>query len=300
MTVTIGIPAHNEEANIANLLNNLLVQTGSSFTLEKIIVFCDGCTDKTADIVSEFTLRDNRVFLVNDGRRLGKLNRLTQLFTQNTSQLVFIFDADVLPADSHVLEQMAQPFIQPRVGLVGGNSRPVRSATLFGQLLNAWSEAWYQVRAVFKNGNNVYNSRGCALAIRSGLAKKIRFPEGIYSDSQYIYFCILSLGKDFIWAKKTVVWYRKPDNLKDYLIQIQRSTPDKMKIIHIFGNQVTAEYNIPRKAKITGLIKTFLNHPLTTVLGALLNLFLVRLEGRQKYSLANSAWITSPSTKKAI
>ena len=47
--ISFVIPAHNEEANIANLLNNLLVQTGSSFTLEKIIVFCDGCTDKTAD-----------------------------------------------------------------------------------------------------------------------------------------------------------------------------------------------------------------------------------------------------------
>lgn len=300
LTLTIGIPAHNEEGNIANLLNQLQSQTGTGFTLEKIIVYCDGCTDRTPEIVKQITDTDGRIVLVNDGLRLGKLNRLSQLFQVNTSQLVVVFDADTLPADNRVVENLVRPFTDSWVGLVGGNSRPVKPATVFGRLLNAWSDVWYEVRIRHKHGNNIYNSRGCALAIRGDLVKIFKFPEGITSDSQYLYFHIRSQGQKFILAKNAIIWYRKPDNLNDYLKQIQRAEPDKQKIKHIFGIAVAEEYRIPVRTKLTGLGTAFLKHPLTTFFGALLNLYLVRLEGRPKYMLNNTAWVTSPSTKKII
>ena len=53
-TVTIGIPAHNEEANIANMLNSVISQEQKSFFLEKIIVALDGCTDNTESEAREF------------------------------------------------------------------------------------------------------------------------------------------------------------------------------------------------------------------------------------------------------
>ena len=47
LTVTIGIPAYNEEANVRNLLVSLLAQKETNFKLQEIIVVSDGSTDKT-------------------------------------------------------------------------------------------------------------------------------------------------------------------------------------------------------------------------------------------------------------
>src|SRR3990170_5283265 len=41
-TVTVGIPAHNEEQNIKQLLTSIVSQKGN-FVLEKILVTTDGC-----------------------------------------------------------------------------------------------------------------------------------------------------------------------------------------------------------------------------------------------------------------
>lgn len=298
--LTIGIPAHNEQSNISNIIHNLLGQSGTSFTLEKLIVLCDGCTDKTADIVKKIASKDKRVSLVDDRRRLGKQRRLEQLFKMNRSDLVFVFDADVLPANDSVIEQMARQFFNSRVGLAGANSRPLKVQTLFGKLLNSWSHIWYLARVGYREGNNIHNSRGCSLALSDKMAKQVIFPSGITSDSQYLYLFSKSKEFQFKFVKSAIVYYRKPDNLTDYLIQIQRSVPDKNKLVSLFGSWVKDEYSIPRKYKYRAFLVALIKHPVSTLAGTVLNMCLARLEGRSKYSLANSAWITSLSTKKKI
>lgn len=300
LNLTIGIPAHNEQSNIANIVRKLLCQVGPSFTLEKLIVLCDGCTDKTADIVKKIASKDKRVYLVDDGRRLGKQRRLEQLFKMSRSDLVFVFDADVLPADNSVIEQMARQFFEKSVGLVGANSQPLIAHTLFGKLLNSWSHIWYLARSGYREGNNIHNSRGCSLALSDKVAKKVFFPLGITSDSQYLYLFSKYKKFQFRFVKSAIVYYRKPDNLTDYLIQIQRSVPDKNKLVSLFGSWVKDEYFIPRKYKYRAFLAAFIKHPVSTLAGTVLNVWLARLEGRSKYLLAHSAWITSPSTKKKI
>jgi glycosyltransferase involved in cell wall biosynthesis len=59
LTVTIGIPAYNEEKSISNLLDSIIEQTQKDYVLEKVIVACDGCTDKTSEVVSEYVKKYN-------------------------------------------------------------------------------------------------------------------------------------------------------------------------------------------------------------------------------------------------
>ena len=51
-TITIGISAYNEVANIKALLQTLLAQRANNFLLEKIIVISDQSTDDTASEVN--------------------------------------------------------------------------------------------------------------------------------------------------------------------------------------------------------------------------------------------------------
>lgn len=62
--VSILIPAHNEELVIKKTLQSLLSLDYPSDSLE-IIVINDGSTDNTPDIVSEISMQDNRVRLLN-------------------------------------------------------------------------------------------------------------------------------------------------------------------------------------------------------------------------------------------
>ena len=68
-TVTIGIPAYNEEANIKNLLDSILSQIQNNFIIDEIIVVSDGSSDKTADIVR--SLNNSLINLIEDKERLG-------------------------------------------------------------------------------------------------------------------------------------------------------------------------------------------------------------------------------------
>ena len=83
-TITIGIPAFNEERNIRHLLDSIFMQVGN-FDLERIVVLNDGSTDKTAEIINDTISQGRRIELVHDEERRGKAYRLNQIFSSNTS-----------------------------------------------------------------------------------------------------------------------------------------------------------------------------------------------------------------------
>nr|NIN64639.1 glycosyltransferase [Anaerolineae bacterium]NIN94878.1 glycosyltransferase [Anaerolineae bacterium]NIQ77929.1 glycosyltransferase [Anaerolineae bacterium] len=54
MRCSVGITAHNEEANIARLLDAMLTQQLDEVEITEIIVVASGCTDNTCDIARDF------------------------------------------------------------------------------------------------------------------------------------------------------------------------------------------------------------------------------------------------------
>src|SRR3972149_4408985 len=95
-TVTVGVPAHNEEENISHMLQSVLSQKQSNYKLEKIIVLCDACTDDTAKRARQMAEKYPSIRVIDDGKRKGKTGRLNKLYRMNKSDLVFNIDADVI------------------------------------------------------------------------------------------------------------------------------------------------------------------------------------------------------------
>lgn len=94
--VSILIPARNEEKNIGNVLNDILHQDYSNI---EVIVFNDLSTDSTAEIVQEYTRRDNRISKINAEQLpegwLGK-NWACHTLSRHAKGEYFLFlDADV-------------------------------------------------------------------------------------------------------------------------------------------------------------------------------------------------------------
>src|SRR3989344_6102920 len=113
MTVTIGIPAHNEEKNIKALLRGILAQFRGNFVIKSIIVLCDGCTDDTVKIAENIAQTNKIIKVINDGNHKGKSTRLNQLYEMTESDILISFDADVKLGHKNVINELVKHFANP-------------------------------------------------------------------------------------------------------------------------------------------------------------------------------------------
>ncbi len=75
---SVGIMAHNEEANIGRTIHAVLHQHGPSVRIEEVIVVASGCTDRTVPLVAAIALQEPRVRLcVQEQREKAKPLPLT-------------------------------------------------------------------------------------------------------------------------------------------------------------------------------------------------------------------------------
>ncbi len=89
---SIVIPAYNEEKRITKTLKAYTDHfKGNNY---EIIVVCDGCTDKTAEIVKIFSKRNSRVRLLEHGKRLGKGGGVYYGFSKCKGNTIGFSDAD--------------------------------------------------------------------------------------------------------------------------------------------------------------------------------------------------------------
>ncbi len=104
ISVSVLIPARNEESNIGKLLDNLLQQT---FFVNEIIILDDYSNDSTPEIVEIFRERDNRIKLFKGNELpdgwLGKNWACHQLAQHSNGDYLFFIDADV-ELDPHSIE----------------------------------------------------------------------------------------------------------------------------------------------------------------------------------------------------
>lgn len=94
--VSVLIPARNEEKNIANILQDILVQDYHNF---EVLVFDDQSTDKTVEIVSAFMQNNKKVRLIQSkglpNRWLGKNHACHSLALEAKGEFLLFLDADV-------------------------------------------------------------------------------------------------------------------------------------------------------------------------------------------------------------
>ncbi|MER2132797.1 MAG: glycosyltransferase family 2 protein [Carnobacterium inhibens] len=95
-TITILIPAYNEEAVIDKMYKKLDVVCGelSQYSFEFLFVN-DGSKDRTMDYIKEFKRRDSRVQYVDLSRNFGKETAMLAGFDYAKGDAVIIIDADL-------------------------------------------------------------------------------------------------------------------------------------------------------------------------------------------------------------
>src|SRR5258706_1615399 len=130
ISCSVGIMAHNEEANIGQAIRAVLEQQGPSVHIKEVIVIASGCTDRTVPTVAEIALREPRLRLCIQEKREGKASAINLFLKEAVSPVVVLIGADVIPEVS-ALEYLCAPFKDPKIGMVGGRPVPVNDPATF-------------------------------------------------------------------------------------------------------------------------------------------------------------------------
>jgi cellulose synthase/poly-beta-1,6-N-acetylglucosamine synthase-like glycosyltransferase len=120
LTISIIIPARDEEASICALLERLLRQTRRA---EEIIVTDGGSRDRTPEIIEEFAQRAGPVRLIRAGAALPGRGRNLAAGRATSGWLAFV-DAGTLPASDWLELLAAEVERDPSVDVVFGAWKP--------------------------------------------------------------------------------------------------------------------------------------------------------------------------------
>jgi len=107
-SLSILIPAHNEESRIGNALENL-----SKIKNVEIIVGLDGCEDRTEEIVKKY----NFVKIIKNKKRQGKPKTLFKLLKKATGDIIIIHDADLIFFCNNI-NKLIEVFEDKKIGAV--------------------------------------------------------------------------------------------------------------------------------------------------------------------------------------
>jgi len=296
-TITIGIPAHNEEKSICKLLDSILRQKRNFYNLEKLIIACDGCVDNTAKIAESYARKYAFVEIIDDGRRLGQAGRLNEFYKISQSDIFVTFDADAVLGGDTVIDEIVKLFNEDNVGLVGGCDKPAAPKNFLQKSAVAWVNVWDEARHEFRGGDTVHNHHGCVSAIRGDIAKGIETPSSVIANDQFLYYMIKKLGYDFRFAEQATVYYKVPSNFKDYFIQSVRFVTIKDRVFGYFGKEIEREYPIPLENKIRALVKIFFRKPFYLIAGIFLQVIIRISKNFFKEEYENGIWKTAESSK---
>lgn len=142
--VSILIAAYNEESCIANTIQNKLLLDYPKELLE-IIVISDGSTDRTDELVNDFS--EHGVLLIRQEPRAGKTAALNEGVNHVTGEIIIFSDANSMYA-SDTVTHLVSCFADESVGYVTGKMIYVNpNGTMVGDGCSAYMRYENRLRA---------------------------------------------------------------------------------------------------------------------------------------------------------
>jgi len=293
LSLTICIPAYNEEENILHLLKDLSKQRQSNFLLEKIIVYSDGSSDGTVSLVKLYN--NAKVTVIEGSERKGIAHGLNTMFATATSDAVVVLNADILIRDVYFLAKLVEPLVVKSADITSSEIKEIRSRSFFEEVIQVSMHCKRIIFEKYKKGNNLYTCHGLARAFSKKLYTKIHFTNSIGEDAYSYLFSVYNKFV-YIFAKDAIAYYRVPDNFSDHEKQSIRFLQSKNKFIKLFGEDfVKKEYDLPFYLCALALVITMKNYPIHTPLYMAVYIG-IKIESLFKKQLKET-WTISKSSK---
>lgn len=202
-TLTIVIPAHNEEAVIADKIKNTLA---SDYPMEKveILVASDGSTDRTVERTKGFV--HPSLFLLDFPVRRGKLSVLVDAVSRARGEIVVLTDASALLRPD-ALMRLVENFSDPGVGCVSGRYVIARDVTPHLDSRGESERGYFEFEVFQRREESLFHStlgaHGACYALRRNLFPVL--PDGVINDDFVIPMLILAHGYRTVYEDRAVV-----------------------------------------------------------------------------------------------
>lgn len=208
--VAIVVPAYNEAVGIERAVRSLMASDYPDF---EIIVVDDGSSDDTAAIVERLGLERVLVLRKENG---GKASALNSGIAATRAPIVVMVDGDTVfePATMRLL---VQPFADPRVGAVSGNTKVGNRGGLIGR--------WQHIEYVtgFNLDRRMYEVLQCTPTVpgaigafrRDALEQVGGVSGATLAEDTDLTLAIGRSGRRVVYAEKARAWTEAPSTLGD-------------------------------------------------------------------------------------
>ncbi len=236
MNFSVGICAYNEEQNIGKLLANILNHQ-TRHHLAEIIVVASGCTDRTNEIVQQWTQKDPRVKLIVEAERKGKYSAVNLVLANNQSEILVMTDADCLWQDN-AIDYMLPNFDKLKVGAVCGRTIPInpKNSGFWGYLAHFRYKLFDWGAVIQCHENRFCHLSGYLYAVRKEIIDKI---PAIICDDAYIGIITKQKGYRVIYEPKAIVYIKHPTNLTNLYWQRKNIRLGHLQIKHLTNYRIS-------------------------------------------------------------
>ena len=231
---SVGITAHNEEANIGQILDAMLNQELHEVEIAEIIVVASGCTDRTTEIVKGYCRRDPRVRLWEQLKREGKTAAIN-LFLQNAKEDICVLESgDTVPGPT-TIENLVKLFQDPTVGMTGAQKIPVNVPDhIVGYMSHLRLEMEHQLCLEIPR-------LGELIAFRKVFT---RLPPDVAMDEAFVEALVIKRGLLVKYAPDAVVYNMGPTTLREFIMQRRRNYAGHLHLKHKYGYRVSSMDNL--------------------------------------------------------
>jgi cellulose synthase/poly-beta-1,6-N-acetylglucosamine synthase-like glycosyltransferase len=295
-TVSILIPAHNEEKVIGQLIQCIVELTYPQNKLQ-VIVIDDASSDKTGEIAESYSKKYSYINTLHrepkSGGR-GKASALNFGLKYAIGEIVLCFDSDYLPQGNFV-EKLVKEFVNPTVGAVQG--RPVvmnEPKNMVTRLVALERIGGYRVDQEARNVLGlVPQFGGTAGGFRRSLIESLGgFDETMLTEDTDLTFQIYLEGFNVSYAGDAECYEEAVDSWKSYWRQRHRWARGHMEVCFKHAFKVLKSKKLNSKQKIDGLLLLHIYFmPIITSIAFLIGATLIFL-GRSQF--VDILWLSLP------
>lgn len=218
-TVSILIPAHNEEIVIEETIKAMVAQNYPKDKLE-VIVVNDNSTDRTGKICDHYAQKYDFVKVLHttppQGGK-GKSGALNQGLKHSTGELIVVYDADNTPEPEAVYQLALGISTDEKAGAVVGKFRVTNgNDNLLTRFINMETITFqWMAQAGRWNWFKLTTIPGTNFGIRRSVVEELGgWDEQALSEDTELSFRVYDLGYHIRFYPSAITWEQEPDSVK--------------------------------------------------------------------------------------
>ncbi len=225
--VSVGVLAYNEELTITSSLHAFLNQSTSATRIAEVIVISSASTDGTDDAIRRVAATEDRVRLITEEEKLGKVFSVAHFLKEASSSICIVASADVTPAQNCVEQLVIPMLLDEKVSMTGPRVVP-RYRKGFVPLMHRYLWTLHN----HSNALGESTKLGEIVAVRRDLAN---FEPIAGCDEVLLEASVIDAGGTLQYAPAAVVYNLSPTNLMEYVQHRRRIHAQHLMTENVLG-----------------------------------------------------------------